>query len=57
MEYIIVGIIVIVAGYILYTNIKKQASGDCGCGNGCEGCGHSCKVKTTNEEDKDNKIQ
>jgi len=55
MEFIIVGVIVIAAAYILYTNIKKQASGDCGCGNGCEGCGHSCEVKQINK--KDDKIQ
>lgn len=55
MEFIIVGVIVIAAGYILYTNIKKQASGDCGCGNGCEGCGHSCEIKQVNK--KENKIQ
>jgi hypothetical protein len=55
MEFIIVGVIVVVAGYILYTNIKKQASGDCGCGNGCKGCGHSCEVKQSVNDDK--KIQ
>jgi hypothetical protein len=55
MEFIIVGVIVIVAIYILYTNIKKQASGDCGCGNGCEGCGHSCQINPSDK--KDNKIQ
>ena len=55
MEFIIVGIIVMVAGYILYSNIKKQASGDCGCGNGCKGCGHSCEIKQANK--KDNKLQ
>jgi hypothetical protein len=53
VEFIIVGVIVIVAGYFLYSNIKKQASG--GCGNGCAGCGHSCDTKPSNK--KDNKIQ
>lgn len=55
MEFIIVGVIVMVAGYILYTSIKKQAKGDCGCGNGCEGCGHSCEIKSSDSKDK--KIQ
>ncbi|MCB2289661.1 FeoB-associated Cys-rich membrane protein [Clostridium sp. CS001] len=55
MEIIIVGVIVVLAGYILYKNIKKQASGDCGCGNGCEGCGHSCEVKQSVKDN--NKIQ
>ena len=57
MEFIIVGIIVIVAGYILFQNIKKQASGDCGCGNGCKGCTQNCDVKPpTDKDDKDNEI-
>ena len=51
MEYIIVGVIVIAAGYILYSTIKKQSHGDCGCENGCEGCTHSCEVK---QPDKNN---
>jgi len=55
MEFIIVGVIVIAAGYILYTTIKKQSHGDCGCGNGCKGCDHSCEVKPPNK--KDNKIE
>ncbi|MGH4139857.1 FeoB-associated Cys-rich membrane protein [Clostridium sp.] len=42
VEFIIVGLIVIVAGYVLYSNLKKQANGDCG--NGCKGCSHNCKV-------------
>ena len=54
VEFIIVFVIVVLAGYILYTNVKKQASGDCGCGNGCEGCGHSCEVKKLDKHD--NKI-
>ncbi|MBU3090559.1 FeoB-associated Cys-rich membrane protein [Clostridium sp. CF011] len=49
MEFIIVGVIIVVAGYILYSNIKKQASGDCGCGNGCKGCSHSCEIKPPNK--------
>ena len=49
VEFIIVGVIVIVAGYILYSSIKKQANGDCGCGNGCKGCSHSCEVKPSNK--------
>lgn len=55
MEFIIVGAIVIAAGYILYSNIKKQASGDCGCGNGCKGCTHACETKSSIK--KDDKIQ
>ena len=55
MEFIIVGVIVIAAGYILYTTIKKQAHGDCGCGNGCEGCNHSCEVKPPNKKDSKTK--
>ena len=55
MEFIIVGVIVIAAGYILYTNIKKQSHGDCGCGNGCKGCNHSCETKISDK--KDNKIE
>lgn len=51
MEFIIVGVIVIAAGYILYCNIKKQASGDCGCGNGCKDCSHSCELKSVNKKD------
>ena len=51
MEFIIVFVIVALAGYILYSNIKKQASGDCGCGNGCEGCGHSCEIKPVTKKD------
>ena len=54
VEFIIVFAIVVLAGYILYTNVKKQASGDCGCGNGCDGCGHSCEVKKLDKHD--NKI-
>jgi hypothetical protein len=54
VEFIIVFVIVVLAGYILFTNVKKQASGDCGCGNGCEGCGHSCEVKKP--VNHDNKI-
>jgi hypothetical protein len=54
VEFIIVGLIVIAAGYILFRNLKKQASGDCGCGNGCKGCNHSCEVKSANKND--NKI-
>ena len=50
MEFIIVGVIVIVAGYLLYSNIKKQASGDCGCGNGCKGCSSNCAVKPSNNK-------
>ncbi|MGH4052565.1 MAG: FeoB-associated Cys-rich membrane protein [Clostridium sp.] len=49
MEFIIVGVIVIAAGYILYTNIKKRAKGDCGCGTGCKGCTHECD---TTHQDK-----
>ncbi|MBZ9688438.1 FeoB-associated Cys-rich membrane protein [Clostridium estertheticum] len=45
MEFIIVFVIVIVAGYIFYSNVKKQANGDCGCGNGCKGCSQSCDTK------------
>ena len=55
MEFIIVGVIVVAAVYILYNNIKKQSHGDCGCGNGCKGCTHSCEVKTSNKEDKKTK--
>ncbi|WP_298842570.1 FeoB-associated Cys-rich membrane protein [Clostridium sp.] len=55
MEFIIVGVIVVAAVYILYNNIKKQSHGDCGCGNGCKGCTHSCEVKTSNK--KDNKTK
>lgn len=55
MEYIIVGIIVIIAGCILYTTIKKQANGDCGCGNGCAGCDHSCDTKPSTK--KNNKLK
>ena len=55
MEFFIVGVIVIVAGYILYSTIKKQASGDCGCGNGCKGCSQNCSVKPSDE--KDNKVK
>ena len=55
MEFIIVFVIVIAAGYILYSHIKKQASGDCGCGNGCQGCSHSCDTNPSTK--KDNKIQ
>ena len=55
MEFFIVFVIVVLAGYILFTNIKKQTSGDCGCGNGCEGCGHSCEAKQS--VDQDNKTQ
>jgi hypothetical protein len=55
VEFIIVGIIVIAAGYILYSNIKKQANGDCGCGNGCSGCSHNCEAKPSIKND--NKIQ
>ena len=54
MEFIIVFIIVALAVYILYSNIKKQASGDCGCGNGCEGCGHSCEIKQAPKKDDNN---
>jgi len=43
MEFIIVGIIVILAAYLLYSNIKKQANGDCG--SGCKNCSHSCTPK------------
>ncbi|MEK6265535.1 MAG: FeoB-associated Cys-rich membrane protein [Clostridium sp.] len=43
MEFVIVFVIVIVAAYLLYSNIKKQASGDCG--NGCKNCSHSCSSK------------
>ena len=42
VEFIIVFVIVIIAGYFLYTNIKKQAKGECG--SGCKGCTHNCKV-------------
>jgi len=45
-------VIVVVAGYILYSNIKKKASGDCGCGNGCKDCNHSCDILPSNEKDK-----
>ena len=55
MEFLIVGVIVIVAGYIFYSSIKKQASGDCGCGNGCKGCDHSCDNEPPNK--KNNKIK
>ena len=55
MEFIIVGVIVIAAVYIFYSNIKKQASGDCGCGNGCKGCNRNCDIKPSNE--KVNKIK
>jgi len=55
LEFIIVGAIVIVAGYILYSNIKKQANGDCDCGNRCNGCSHGCETKPTVK--KDDKIQ
>jgi len=51
VEFIIVGVIVIAAGYILYSNIKKQASGDCGCGNGCKDCNHSCETKPADKKD------
>jgi hypothetical protein len=51
VEFIIVGAIVIIAGYLLYSNIKKQANGDCGCGKGCNGCETKPPVK------KDDKIQ
>ncbi|MCB2298690.1 FeoB-associated Cys-rich membrane protein [Clostridium tagluense] len=51
MEFIIVSVIVIVAGYILYSNIKKQAKGDCGCGNGCKGCSHTCEIKPSAKND------
>lgn len=51
MEFIIVGVIVIVAAYLLYSNIKKQASGDCG--SGCKNCSHSCATKTSTYKDKD----
>ncbi|MBU3182747.1 FeoB-associated Cys-rich membrane protein [Clostridium psychrophilum] len=55
MEFIIVGVIVIAAVYIFYSNIKKQAKGDCGCGNGCKGCNHSCETKPSDK--KDSKIK
>lgn len=55
MEFLIVGVIVIVAGYILYSNIKKQANGDCGCGHSCKGCDHSCDNEPLNKNV--NKIQ
>ena len=55
MEFLIVGVIVIVAGYIFYSNIKNGASGDCGCGNGCKGCDHSCGNEVPNENN--NKIK
>ncbi|WP_291640258.1 FeoB-associated Cys-rich membrane protein [Clostridium sp.] len=50
MEYIIVGVIVIVAVYLLYSNIKRQASGDCG--SGCKNCSHSCNSKPSSNKDK-----
>jgi hypothetical protein len=50
MEFIIVGIIVIVAAYLLYSNIKKQARGDCG--NGCKNCSHSCGSNISTNKDK-----
>lgn len=53
MEIIIVGVIVIAAGYILYSNIKKKASGDCGCGNGCSGCKNNCEIKPSDKKDKE----
>lgn len=54
MEFIIVGVIVVAAGYTLYSNIKKQASGDCGCGNGCKGCNHSCEIKPSIKNNNNN---
>jgi hypothetical protein len=53
VEFIIVGVIVIVAGYILFQNIKKQANGDCGCGNGCKSCTQNCEVKPPTDKDKE----
>ncbi|MGH4118651.1 FeoB-associated Cys-rich membrane protein [Clostridium sp.] len=50
MEFIIVGVIVIVAAYLLYSNIKKQASGDCG--SGCKNCSHSCNLKISSDKNK-----
>jgi len=53
VEYIIVGVIVVVAGYILFSNIKNRSSGDCGCGNGCKGCNNSCEVKKPSKNDNE----
>lgn len=50
MEFIVVGVIVIAAVYFLYSNIKKQASGDCG--SGCKNCSHSCDIKTSTNKAK-----
>jgi len=51
VEYIIVFVILIAAGYILFSNIKKQAKGDCGCGNGCKGCNSKgCETKPSNKD-------
>lgn len=59
MEFIIVGVIIIVAVCMLYFNIKNQVNGDCGSGckgcKGCKGCSYSCEVKSSNK--KKNKIQ
>jgi len=52
VEFIIVIVILIAAGYILFTTIKKQSKGDCGCGNGCSDC--SSKGCDTKPYSKDN---